>query len=128
MGVLTYCLLSQKSDAKLGEVLPTPLVEVKVVVTIDVAALLLGFFSMANLSVNFFSFSPLLWKMMDCCCVDFAYCLPKKTFKRYFECDDPPPPPPLFFTPPSFLNWRTLNPCCKMFGTYFANFFLSLVF
>jgi hypothetical protein len=43
VGVLTYCLLSQKSDAKLGEAPPTPLVEVKVVVTIDVATLLLGF-------------------------------------------------------------------------------------
>jgi hypothetical protein len=69
-----------------------------------------------------------LWRMMDCYCVDFACCLSKKTFKRYFERDDPPP----LLTPPSFLNWRSLNPCCKMLGqmlgTDFANSSLSFVF
>ncbi len=86
------------------------------------------FSSMANLGVNSLSLSPLLWRMMDCYCVDFACCLSKKTFKRYFERDDPPPP----LTPPSFLNWRSLNPCCKMLGqmlgTDFADSSLSFVF
>jgi hypothetical protein len=56
--------LSRKSDAKLGDVPPTPLAEIKVVIV----------------ATKFL--------LLDYCCVDFAYYIPKKTFKHYFEHDD----------------------------------------
>ncbi len=65
---------------------------------------------------------------MDCCHVDFACCLPKKTSKHYFECDDPLPP---LLTPPSFLNWRfwiLVAKCLDKWLEQILRTFLSLLY